>query len=513
VKPANESLHELPIGVETSAGDDEIRAHLQSRTRTLAAVVANLGLAFFVLDRVTVGTLGDLTRPANATPALVAHVAGWAVALAVWILLSRRRLSMRAVVGAETTLLFVSMATVLTMHALLYRSGNDLLVPVLALFIQLRASIVPSTGARTFWLSFPAVPAVLGIALLHGRGYAVGGGELSRAWFVGRSLVWGPAVLLAAVVIAAITSTVNFTLRRQARAAKRLGQYALEEKIGEGGLGQVYRATHSLLKRATAVKLLRPELTGAETLQRFEREVQLAARLTHPNTISIYDYGHTPDGIFYYAMEYLRGEDLKQVVDRTGPMPASRVLHLLSQACGALAEAHSIGLVHRDVKPANLYLCELGGEYDVLKVIDFGLVKEMRGPELTRAGEFVGTPETMAPEMLRGEAIGPAADLYALGAVGCFLLTGRPIFDVKSAAEFVVGHLDREPVRPSARVPGVPGDLEAILLRCLRKDPAERPPSAAALRDELSRCADHGRWTPADAARFWRERMTAGGRS
>ena len=163
----------------------------------------------------------------------------------------------------------------------------------------------------------------------------------------------------------------------QVRDAQQLGQYKLEEKIGEGAMGEVYRATHAMLRRPTAIKLLRPEIAGEETLRRFEREVQQTSRLSHPNTVSIYDYGHTAEGFFYYAMEYLDGANLEEIVDRTGPMPAARAIYILRQACGALSEAHRAGLVHRDIKSGNILLCRQGGLHDVVKIVDFGLVKDL----------------------------------------------------------------------------------------------------------------------------------------
>jgi serine/threonine-protein kinase len=304
---------------------------------------------------------------------------------------------------------------------------------------------------------------------------------------------------------------VNFSLRAQVREAKKLGQYHLEEKIGEGGMGTVYRATHAMLRRPTAIKLLRPEITGEETIRRFEREVQQTSRLSHPNTVAIYDYGRTPDGVFYYAMELLGGADLDRLVRAHGPFPAARAIHVLRQACGALAEAHGAGLVHRDIKPGNIILCERGGVHDVAKVVDFGLVRDLRNVQgsLTRVGTICGTPETIAPEVLSGSEAGPAADLYALGVVGCFLLTGKPIFDVTTAGELIGAHLHSDPVPPSARDPSVPRDLEAALLRCLAKDPARRVPTAEALRADLAACAAAGRWTDEDAQRWWHDHPRA----
>jgi eukaryotic-like serine/threonine-protein kinase len=291
-------------------------------------------------------------------------------------------------------------------------------------------------------------------------------------------------------------------------AARRFGQYVLEEKIGEGGMGAVYRARHALLRRPTAVKLVHPDKAGADTLARFEREVQLTASLTHPNTVHIYDYGRTPDGIFYYAMEYLDGVDLEELVRRFGPQDPSRVVHILAQVAGSLSEAHSIGLVHRDIKPANIVLCERGGVADTAKVVDFGLVKDVNStavsPSLSRVNAVIGTPLYMSPEaLLAPNEIDARADLYALGAVGYYLLTGTTLFEGSSMIEIGALQLHGTPVRLSERLGrALPPDLEALILACVAKKADERPASACALREALEAC-NVPRWTPTKAREWW----------
>jgi hypothetical protein len=314
-----------------------------------------------------------------------------------------------------------------------------------------------------------------------------------------------------------VHSGIEASLRRRVARAERLGQYSLEEKIGEGGVGKVYRARHALLRRPTAIKVLRQDADDDDVLQRFEREVQFTARLTHPNTIAIYDYGHTPEGVFYYAMEYLDGATLGRCVELSGAQPASRVIHVLAQACASLAEAHLAGMVHRDVKPTNLMLCERGGMADFVKVLDFGLVRPVQPREdlaRTNTSAITGTPLYLSPELIHTpETVDVRSDLYQLGAVGYYLLTGSHVFDGGNLYEVGAHHLYKSPEAPSARLGRpVPDDLAAVLLACLAKRPEDRPQTADALRRALLACADAGRWTEEDARGWWaewRERLIA----
>jgi serine/threonine-protein kinase len=273
-------------------------------------------------------------------------------------------------------------------------------------------------------------------------------------------------------------------------------------------MGVVYRAQHALLRRPTAVKLLLQGGRG-DSVQRFEREVQLMAELTHPNTVAVYDYGRTADGVFYYAMEYLEGIDLEGLVAVGGPQPPARVVHLLRQICGSLAEAHQRGLIHRDVKPANLFLCRERSEPDTVKVLDFGLAKESapRETQLTADNTVLGTPLYMSPEaFMAPEKIDARSDLYSLGAVAYLLLTGTAVFSAKTAIEVCAKHLHTAPESPSLRLDReLPRDLEALVMACLAKDREQRPSSALALRTALEACAPTGRWSANDAAAWWRD--------
>jgi len=296
-------------------------------------------------------------------------------------------------------------------------------------------------------------------------------------------------------------------------AARRLGRYRIEAVLGRGGMGTVYRARHALLRRPTAIKVLRPEHVSRESIARFEREVQVTSQLTHPNTIEIFDYGQTPENLFYYAMEYLDGATLRAVVDRSGRMPEARALPILRQLCGSIAEAHRIAMVHRDIKPSNVMLCDRGGLLDFVKVLDFGLVKPFDGRadvDLTDSRAMTGTPLYMPPELIRSpDALGPRSDVYQIGAVGWFLLAGRHLFEGASAVEVLEQHLNAE-ARPPSEVAGVAVDatLEALLMRCVEKEPADRPADAGELLAALDAITLASVWTHADAVRFWAEWKT-----
>ncbi len=314
------------------------------------------------------------------------------------------------------------------------------------------------------------------------------------------------AFLVATTLAAAGMSL--WAVRLRLREARRLGQYTLLRPIGEGGLSHVYLARHSRLKRPAAVKVLKRHLANEDVVARFEREVQHCSQLTHPNTVEIFDFGRTRDGTFFYAMEYLDGVSLQDLVADEGPMPTSRVVHALRQACGSLREAHGRGLVHRDIKPANLMLCAHGGQLDVLKVLDFGLVKETSNPhtrDITQHAKVLGTPLYMAPERLRNPADADArADIYALGAVAFFLLTGRKLFVTETEHDLVYRVLNEEAPLPSAcGARDVPAILEALIARCLSKDRDARPATIDEVDAVLSEVARQRPWTEAQSKPWW----------
>jgi serine/threonine protein kinase len=332
---------------------------------------------------------------------------------------------------------------------------------------------------------------------------------------------------LYALLVLSSVAIFLFTLRvakyqrlaqKSAIEAKQLGQYHLDSQIGAGAMGMVYKGHHAMLRRPTAIKLLNADRVNETTIARFEREVQITCKLNNPNTIAIYDYGRTPEGVFYYAMEYLDGINLQSLVERDGPQPEGRVIHILKQVCSSLNEAHSLALVHRDIKPANIMLNRRGGEPDVIKVLDFGLVQAIdEARQSKEAAGIAGTPLYLSPEAIQTPAMVDArSDLYAVGAVGYFLLTGGPVFQAQSLVELCQQHVDRHPDLPSKRLrKPVSVELENALLACLEKSREKRPQTARELIDLLDQVPTARSWTRNDAVAWWNrhDRATAGGSS
>ncbi len=366
-----------------------------------------------------------------------------------------------------------------------------------------RAILLPSPVRRTLIVGALAfLPSVIPAwwIWLHETSGDASRLQMQMALFTGWAVV--------AVAVSSVVSLVVYGLRRRARQAMRLGQYQLERMIGSGSAGDVYLARHAMLRRPTAIKLLRPDLAGERNIQQFENEVQQTSQLTHPNTVSVYDYGRTPDGIFYYAMEYLPGMNLMDLVRRFGPLTPARVIHVLRQACGSLEEAHAAGLVHRDIKPGNMILCQRGGVRDVVKVVDFGLVKAFTAEGVEDGeGTIHGTPSYLAPESIKTpDEADHRADIYALGVTGYVLLAGVHPHNGEDMVAIFMKHLHSTPARPSEHLGRpLPADLEDVVLGCLAKDRADRPQSAADLRHALDDCHDAGRWSQTDSERWWRE--------
>jgi serine/threonine-protein kinase len=471
---------------------------LQDRVRLYVEVLFFINLAFLAaaLSFRALGLEGPEGHEVAAGQRIVGYSMTALLGVGWWS--AARGICSRAVLRAlevlGTLAIVVAYTAILKMAPIPDASVIGLLV--ICMVLVLRAALVPSSVQHTLVVGLLGVAAAVASSL-----QTAADAEVQHHLWIG---VFG----LAFVAVTAVTSSVIYGLRREARAARRLGQYELNRKIGEGGMGIVYEATHVMLRRPTALKLLPIEKAGQETVSRFEREVRQTSRLEHPNSVYIFDYGRTPEGQFYYAMEYLDGFDLKELVAHEGPLGEARTCLVLRQAARALAEAHAKGLVHRDIKPSNIMLCSRGQVPDTVKVLDFGLVKAVDdggGDDLlTRAGTIVGTPHYMAPETLRNTVdIGPEADVYALGAVGYFLLTGRHVFEGESVVEVCAKHL-KDPPRPPSEYREEPVDpeLESLILRCLEKDPADRFASGAGLADALESLEIPG-WGRVEASRWW----------
>lgn len=329
-------------------------------------------------------------------------------------------------------------------------------------------------------------------------------------------LRWTFFSLLALLAVAAVAifffsmvlSRMQTEARKSALETQKLGQYTLEDKLGSGGMGIVYKGRHAILRRPTAIKMLHLNQINDASVERFEREVQITCQLNNPHTVQIYDYGRTPEGLFYYAMEFLDGIDLQKLIEQDGPQSEARVIHILTQICSSLYEAHSLGLVHRDIKPANVMLNRRGGEPDVAKVLDFGLVKaldETKQSSLTHANSLTGTPLYMSPEAIQTpNAVDNRSDLYSLGALGYFLLTGQAVFEVQNLVDLCQKHVAELPIPPSQRLgQPVSAELESALLKCLEKSRAKRPQTARDLAGMLARAPTAATWSIDDADLWW----------
>ena len=496
------------------ADSSEAADDLQDRIGRFARLAFTVAGAIFIVDRaVTYARSGDPSVGDFAAPRLVAFEVALIMLFASWRRCRGARMNNSTLQLFDAGLTF---GISICWGMLGWGPGPSypvsLAMPATHTLIG-RSVLVPSTFRRTLWISTVAtLPTVFVIATRH---FFVPGESFDRVR-ISLAISW----CAVAVAVAALNSRTLYGLRRQISEVRQLGQYTLQEKIGEGGMGVVYRATHAMLRRPAAIKLLLKERASEADLVRFEREVQLTSRLAHPNTVSIFDYGRTSEGVFYYAMEYLDGMDLDRLIRTDGPLEAPRAIHILAQVCGALAEAHALGLIHRDIKPANIVLTERADEPDVVKVVDFGLVRSVarnQGASDVNAA-IIGTPLYLAPEAVTSpETVDGRADLYALGAVAYFLLTGQTVFEAKTVVEMCSRHLLEEPIPPSKRLGKViSADLEALVLACLAKDRAARPSSAAALRARLLACEDAERYDPQTARAWWNDRgaaLRAGGSS
>lgn len=495
-------------GASADSSDEEGRAFYQERLTTLFGVGFLISTAFLVSSFSLMyvnPALVAVRRTSSFWTFHALHLGVNLVALAGWLFCRRGERPLRTLravdVGAVLVICLLQSLQALWVPVQFVREYRLNVLLALTYWLSARATVVPSSPRRTFWIS--AAGLAIATAIMVGFGL-----RPTEPEPIGPLLaaLWVASCAVGTLAVAATISWVIYGLRKEARNARRLGQYILDEKLGEGGMGVVYRARHAFLRRPTAIKLLPPDKLGEAALRRFEREVQITASLSHPNTVAVFDYGRTPDGVFYYAMEYLDGVTLERLVEDEGAQSAARVVHILCQAAAALAEAHERGLIHRDIKPANIILCERGGMADVAKVLDFGLVREAKGEAIndTNITAIAGTPFYLSPEAIASpEEIDARSDIYSLGAVGYYLLVAAHVFEGRSFMEVCGQHLHMPPPPLSLRAGRpVPHALEAVILACLEKEPGRRPQTAKDLRQALLD-ADAGSWSEEDARVAW----------
>jgi serine/threonine-protein kinase len=494
---------------------EEDRAFLQRRVALFGLIIGLIFLGGFIFRTVIIAAVSEDVHGDFRDADYIFHSVAIVFLLAIWLLCRSRSRSARFIRTVESIGLVAACTSLVLMGAAIKMGAGPELIVVLCLtwILVARATYIPSSARRTLLIGFVIGIPLIGMtyfkflgtvpAEMSSRGFVgLSGAEAGRLGAIVTSVYW-----ITSVAVSTGASKVIYGLRKDIRGVKQLGQYALVRKLGEGGMGAVYEAKHVLLRRPTAVKLIRQGRFAEESLARFVREVQLTAKLTHPNTVTIFDYGRTPDGVFYYAMELLDGATLRDIVQLCGRQPAARVVHILAQVAGALSEAHAVGLVHRDIKPANIMLCRQGGVPDVAKVLDFGLVKDVGedvDPSVSRAGVIKGTPHYMAPEAITApDSVDARSDLYALGAVGYYLVTGHHLFTGKSVMEVCMQHVQDNPPPPSERLgEPVPASLESLILDCLAKNPTRRPQSAADLQMRIRGCEEIGDW---DGNWWWEE--------
>lgn len=488
----------LPIGLPRNVLRDSAR-----RLRVAAVVWITLWTIGLVMNNL-VGRLVSPDRPLDDAWPWPANPAAFAcILVSIGVILYTRRDSVDSRRVLNLALVY-ELVLALAIGLVNQWTPNEHGLSWICVLIVVHPLLVPNAPGRTFAVSVVAASMdLVGLAVAGLRGVTIPAAEV---------LVWTYLPNYICAVIAVLPARVLTKLSRQAYAAEELGSYKLGELLSRGGMGEVYRAEHRMLARPAAIKLIRPERLGmgaaeqSHAIRRFEREARVTAQMRSPHTIDIYDFGVTEEGTFYYVMELLDGFDLETFVRRFGPAGAPRTLLILEQVCDSLAEAHQNGLIHQDIKPANVYLCRYGREVDFVKVLDFGLVR----PTFTETGELSqetligGTPAYMAPEQaLRNHPIDARTDIYALGCLGYWLLTGQLVFASDSLVEVIAQHAQSPVIPPSKRTEiMVPEALERVILMCLEKDPARRPQSAENVAKMLAECGVE-RWSTTMARSWW----------
>ncbi len=512
--PGDDRLTVLERGLDTSNGLDFVRKRLALQGKTLFLV--SFGFYLFLLANMVLVGGAPFVAVVRGPVALGHLCASWTMGL-LWLLAGRARLSRRSL-GALDAISIVVGGGFLSLMTL--QDEGQILQTLLALMVtvMVRAILVPSRPSRTMVLSALAfVPTVIVCIARHHPTQLLLGftPEFQKLHMTLNTVLWS----ILGTTLATIVSRVIYGLRQQVAEANELGQYILEEPIGGGGMGEVWRARHRLLIRPAAIKLIRPQALPAMAgdsellMRRFEREARATAALKSPHTVQLYDFGATEDGRLYYVMELLDGLDLDTLVRQYGPLPAERVIHILRQVCSSLQDAHGNGLVHRDIKPANVVVSRAGTTFDFVKVLDFGLVKldtarraeDDAVAKLSTEGSTSGTPAFMAPEVVLGDAVTDhRVDLYALGCVAYWLLTGKMVFEGENAIQVMVHHAHTPPQRPSLRVEWpIPAPLEDLIMECLEKDPTRRPPSAEVVSTRLNAVPLSSAWTVERAEDWW----------
>jgi eukaryotic-like serine/threonine-protein kinase len=511
-----ESKRSPESGLDTSNGLEFV----QQRIGLFAKIIALISLAFLIVGAVA-GLAVQLTDPvqtaaSNRVRPFIAHVAGLVLLTTVWQLcrwkrfplITLERLDAASLIGASTAWAFF-------IEPPLVESIHGAVVSV-AMTVLARSIMVPSKAGRTLRLTTLAVLPVTALVWLSVGAFRAAGPATPGASAVRMTAVLQTLLVIAVIWMATITSRTLYDLRRSVREANELGQYALEEKLGAGGMGEVWRGRHRLLVRSAAVKLIRPEFLASAhadpelVLRRFEREALATAALRSPHTVQLYDFGEAEDGTLFYVMELLVGIDLESLVSRFGPIPAERAVHILKQVCHSLDEAHQNGLTHRDIKPANIFVSGTGTELDFAKVLDFGLVQLRavqtgHGGTLTTEATVACTPGYAAPEIARGEAsYDHRVDIYAVGCVAYWLVTGQRVFEANTLMQVLFDHASTPPPRPHTRTElTIPPDLEQVIMDCLEKDPSRRPAGANVVAERLSTCRVPEPWTRERAERWW----------
>jgi eukaryotic-like serine/threonine-protein kinase len=513
-QPPHPHLHNVIRRASDDTDTDEFQRFLQVRVALFVRTMMVLFTALYVGGAVMIALFAPTWFVAvHVHPAKILNGALALGLFGVWTFMRRGTHNLGVLRAVDFVTVFAiaicASVGVATAPSGYFLELGGLLILVVVLI--LRSAIVPSTAGFTLAVGFACVPLIVTGSYLQANTHAQRGFASPQLVAMGIG-IWCVVTTLTAGMV----SREIYGLVAQVRRAMQLGRYTLREKIGEGGMGAVYRAEHAMLRRKTAIKLLLPDRVSAEALVRFEREVQLTSQLSHPNTIAIHDYGRTPHGVFYYAMEFLTGKSLEKLVEEEGPQPPGRVVHMLLQIAGSLREAHAAGLIHRDIKPSNLLIGEHGGMLDFVKVIDFGLVKQLdpgESPAVSRTDSIAGTPLFMAPECVtRPESIDSKVDTYALGATAYYLLTGMPVFEGRSLVEVCGHHLHSVPQPPSRRMNApAPPRLEALILRCLAKEPENRPDDDELLA-ALQECERESPWgavTPSSMSARHSARSTA----